>query len=109
SIRAIARGLGRAPSTVQRELRRQQGVQYRTRALLRRRERIARPGRRGRLCDYDPRRAQREAERRASLAAARWSKLATSPRLRERVQALLEEEYSPEQVAASLKMEFPDE
>jgi IS30 family transposase len=110
SIRKIAAGLGRAPSTVLRELRRQRGPQYRTRALIRRH---AGPRGRGRpqirACDYEPRKAQREAERRASIAAARPRKLADSPRLRERVQALLEEDYSPEQVAASLRMEFPDE
>jgi IS30 family transposase len=112
SIRQIAAGLGRAPSTVQRELRRQQGPHYRTRALLRRRTRTranprGRPPIRG--CGYHPRKAQRDAERAASAAAARPGKLASSPRLRERVQALLEEDYSPEQVAASLRMEFPDD
>lgn len=109
SIREIARDLGRSPSTVQRELRRQNGPQYRTRGLLRRRDRRGRGRPRTRVCAYEPRRAQREAEHRASAAARRSSKLATRPRLRQRVQALLEEDYSPEQVAASLRMEFPDE
>jgi transposase, IS30 family len=108
SIRQIAAGLGRAPSTVHRELRRHHGPQYRTRALIRGRTRTrGRPPIRG--CAYDPRKAQRNAERAASAAAARRRKLASSPRLRERVQALLEEDYSPEQVAASLRMEFPED
>jgi transposase len=95
SIRAIASGLGRAPSTVLRELRRQRGSQFRTRALLRQRGRATRGRPRTGPCGYDPRRAQREAEVRASAAAQRPSKLATHPRLRERVQALLEDDYSP--------------
>ena len=105
SIRRIAVGLGRSPSTVQRELRRSTAFQYRTRALVRRgRRRRGRPRTRW---DYSPRTAQREAERRASAAASRPRKLAGNPRLRARVQELLEEDYSPEQVAAQVRMEFP--
>jgi len=55
---------------------------------------------------------------RASMAQARaqWrarrpqvGKLAGNPRLREEVQKRLEEEHSPEQIAARLKIDFPDD
>lgn len=72
SIRQIAAGLGRAPSTVLRELRRQRGPQYRTGALIRRSTGPRGRGRpRTRRCDYQPRKAQRDAERAASAAATR--------------------------------------
>ena len=109
SIRAIAAGLRRSPSTVQRELRRNTGQQYRTRALIRRQGRgRGRPRTAG--WDYSPRKAQRNAELRASAAASsKIRKLAGSPRLRERVQDLLEEDYSPEQIAAQVKMDHPED
>jgi len=58
----------------------------------------------------------RQPKYRASMAQARaqWrarrpqtSKLADTPRLRAQVQTWLEEEHSPEQIAARLKMDFP--
>ena len=84
SFRAIARGLGRSPSTISREVG---GV----------------AGRAG----Y---RATR-AEDRACLAAQRPKpgKLARSPRLRRAVVALLERRFSPQQISARLKLEFPDD
>lgn len=51
--------------------------------------------------------AQLAADQRAKRA--RGGKLAASPRLRKRVQELLEEEFSPEQITAQLRMEFPDD
>jgi IS30 family transposase len=87
-VREVARLIGRHPSTVSRELRRNVSV---------RRPRV-----------YRPRTAQDKAERRA--CRPKTSKLAGSPRLREEVQRrLTEEEHSPEQIAASLRREFPDD
>ena len=103
SIRAIARRVGRAPSTVQRELRRNMTQHYRTQAVLRRRG--GRP--RSRPSDYRPHRAQQRAD------GATWrftaAKLATNEPLRAEVQARLERRESPEQIAQRLKMDFPDD
>ncbi len=104
SIRKIARGMGRTPSTVLREIRRNSPDRYRSRRLQR--LAAASTGRRG----YCPVRAQRRAERVASAAAAdRPRKIGANPVLRDRIQELLEEDYSPEQVAAQLRLEHPDE
>jgi IS30 family transposase len=102
SIRLIARSLGRAPSTVMRELRRNMRQQYRTRSRLE-----GRPGRhRTRPWEYRPSLAQR----RADLMAARPkpAKLATNPELRDLVQAKLWEKLSPRQAARELRCEFPN-
>ena len=101
SIRCIAKGLGRAPSTVLRELRRNMRHRYRTQGLLR-----AHGGLRRMLpWDYRPSLAQQ----RADLMATRPkpAKLATNRLLRELVQAKLKEQLSPEQIAAQLRREFP--
>jgi transposase, IS30 family len=84
SFRAIARRLGRAASTVSREVG---GVR----------------GRRG----Y---RATR-AEDLAGLAARRPkpAKLASNQRLRRRVQQLLCERFSPQQISARLRLDYPDD
>ena len=84
SFRAIARRIGRAPSTVSREVG---GV-----------------GGRGRY------RATR-ADDLACLAARRpkRSKLAASPRLRRAVTGLLERRCSPQQISARLRLEYPDD
>ena len=84
-VREIARLIGRHPSTVSRELRRNCSVR--------------RPRR------YRPRAAQDRAERRARRP--KISKLAACPRLHEEVQRRLSDEHSPEQIAASLRHEFP--
>ena len=85
SFRAIARALGRAPSTVSREVNANGGrAEYR--------------GWRAHL------RAARQA-RRPKLA-----KLAACPRLRHQVETwLVEELWSPAQIAAQLRVEFPDD
>jgi IS30 family transposase len=84
-VRAIATELGRPPSTISRELRRNaepEGGQYRPFAAQRRAaERRARPGR---------------------------GKLLADPQLQEYVQARLGQDWSPEQIAAALRREFPD-
>jgi transposase, IS30 family len=84
SFRAIARRLGRAPSTVSREVGGVEG--------------------RGRY------RATR-ADDRACLAARRpkVSKLARSRRLRRAVVGMLEQRFSPQQISARLRREFPDD
>ncbi len=96
SLRGIARAIGRAPSTVSRELRRN-----------------GRPPDRGREAatsraswDYRPTLAQRRAERWASRPKA--AKLATNRPLRDLVQGQLQRRLSPEQVAAFLRRRFPD-
>jgi transposase, IS30 family len=85
SLRAIARRIGRAPSTVSREVR-------------------ANGGRRR----YRGWRAHRRA---ADLARRpKVAKLAACPRLRAQVEAWLEDElWSPTQISAQLQVEFPDD
>jgi transposase, IS30 family len=84
SFRAIARRLGRAPSTVSREVG---GVR------ARRRYRATR------------------ADDRACLAALRpkRSKLACNPKLRQAVSEMLCQRFSPQQISARLKRDYPDD
>jgi IS30 family transposase len=102
SIRFIARSLGRAPSTVLRELHRNMSQQYRTRSRLE-----GRPGKhRTRPWEYRPSLAQRRADSRA--ARPKPAKLATNSELRDLVQAKLWERLSPRQTARELRSEFPN-
>jgi IS30 family transposase len=102
SIRRMAHGLGRAPSTVQRELRRNMQQPYRVRLGM-----IPHRGRAWSLrWDYRPSLAQRRAERRA--ARPKLAKLATNEPLRRLVQGKLKERLSPRQVATELRADFPD-
>src|SRR5687768_10323358 len=86
TIRTIARGLGRAPSTISRELRRnadrRDGVYRATMAHALAFERASRP---------------------------KPAKLATNLALREIVQDDLRRRYSPEQIAGRLRRRFPDQ
>ena len=84
SFRVIARRIGRAPSTVSREVGGSSG---------RRRYRAT------------------SADDRACLAARRpkHSKLVASPRLRRAVCELLERRFSPQQISARLRLEHPDD
>jgi IS30 family transposase len=84
SLAAIARGMGRPTSTVARE--------------------VARNGGRGRYQVF-------AAERRAQEQAARpkATKFASSPRLTAQVSAWLLRRWSPQQIAARLREEFPDD
>jgi IS30 family transposase len=84
SSRAIARRLGRAPSTVSRELARNGGRQR-----------------------YRAQRADAAADRRA--ARPKPSKLAVEPRLRAVVEAKLGLCWSPEQIAGWLRVAYPDD
>jgi transposase, IS30 family len=84
SFRAIARRIGRAPSTVSREV--------------------------GGVAGRSGYRATR-ADDRACRAAARpkRSKLACNARLRRAVTGMLERRFSPQQISATLKREHPDD
>jgi IS30 family transposase len=86
TVRQVATRLGRAPSTISRELRR--NVQVRT----------------GR---YEPARADRLAWERQRRPKP--SKLSRSPELRKVVQAMLAKRYSPDQVSGRLRLEHPDD
>jgi len=100
SVRAIAASIGRAPSTVSRELAQHMRHRY-----------IRVPGgpgrHRTRAWDYSPHLAQRRAD--AAAARPKAAKLAENDRLRCEVQDRLEDEHSPEQIAARLRVDFPDE
>jgi len=85
SIRAIARELGRAPSTISRE--------------------ITDNGSRTQPYRASTAHASAEKSRRRPKA----TKLAGNDRLRDQVQAWLLERYSPQQIAARLVLEFPDD
>ena len=99
SIRLIARSLGRAPSTVQRELRlNMRHQQYRRRSQHGVRAR--------KPWNYRPNLAQLRAEfmeRRPKSA-----NLATNLELRELVQAKLKDRLSPQQISVELRHELPD-
>jgi transposase, IS30 family len=86
-VREIARGLGRDPSTISRELRR--------------------VGTGGRGGPYRASVAQADADRKARRPKA--AKLATNLVLRREVQARLEHNHSPEQIAWGLRDDFPDQ
>jgi IS30 family transposase len=106
SIRSIARGLGRAPSTVMREIEKNGRTRMapgRYRALHRfgvnRGGWDARSG-------YSASLAQQRTEARARRPKA--GKLARCPALCAQVQALLVKKYSPEQIAGVLATTYPD-
>jgi transposase, IS30 family len=99
SIHLIARSLGRAPSTVWRELRRNM-----RRQRYRARPRLGRPV--TEPCSYRPSNAQRQAEHRSRRPKP--AKLATNLVLRQLVQAKLEQRLSPKQISVELRKEFPD-
>jgi IS30 family transposase len=83
-VRAIAREIGRHPSTISRELKRARGTR-----------------------GYRAGMAQTHADR--GRRGPRNAKLATNLRLRREVQDRLERHDSPEQIAGRLKIDFPDE
>ena len=98
SIRAIAMSIGRWPSTVYRELRRNMRHQK-----YRARHQHGRP--RTQPWNYRPSLAQERARRLASRP--KRAKLAANARLRKLVQSKLRAKLSPEQIAAQLRLEFP--
>jgi len=85
SMRAIARGLGRSPSTISRELARNAG----------------------RTGGYRATTAHALAYERASRPKP--AKLVVNRRLRARVEEDLRRRYSPEQIAGRLRRQFPDD
>jgi IS30 family transposase len=87
-VRAIARALGRDPSTISRELRRNCGYRGKYRAST----------------------AQQRADHNARAGGrARRAKLATNLRLRMEVQTRLRKHHSPEQIARRLREDYPDD
>ena len=88
SIRSIAKALGRAPSTVSREVRRH-GGKYHPRERYRARTADGRAWKRARR--------------------AKRCRLALNHRLQELVAGKLQLDWSPEQISAWLKMQFPDD
>ncbi len=105
SIRRIAKALGRAPSTVLRELRPNMRHQlYRSRSRLK-----ASPvgGRRTQPWNYRPSLAQERAKRLGSRP--KTAKLAKNAVLRDLVQAKLVKKLSPEQISRQLRKKFPND
>ena len=100
STRGIAARIGRAPSTVSREIK-----------LNLHHQRYGRPGTRGMArrapWNYSPHRAQLRADKNATRATP--AKLATNLRLRTEVQDRLKENHSPEQISQRLREDFPDD
>jgi IS30 family transposase len=84
SVRAIAAELGRSPSTISREIRRNRH-----------------PGN----GQYRPHAAQARAD--ARRPRPKTGKIAATPELRQAVQGRLEMEWSPEQISNSLLAQFP--
>ncbi|MDH6711443.1 IS30 family transposase [Kitasatospora sp. MAA19] len=89
SIRAIAAELGRSPSTVSREIRRNGSLW------------------RGTELAYRPHAAQARAD--ARRPRPKPGKISQCPRLRDYVQERLERHWSPEQIAHQLRRDFPDD
>ena len=105
---AIAAGLGRSTSTITREVkanmrhRRSRWVGYQGRLVG-----IDWARDWARDWEYSPSRAQRVAD--AALAKPKSTRLAQNTRLRREVQDRLGLGHSPEQIAARLRQDFPDE
>ncbi len=100
SIRRIAEAMGRAPSTVLRELRHNMRHQlYRSRSPF--------SQRRSRPWNYRPSAAHERMKRLASRP--KTAKLAKNAQLRDLVQAKLVEKLSPEQISRQLRRQFPDD
>jgi IS30 family transposase len=88
SLRVIAAELGRSPSTVSREIRRNGAGGTRER------------------WHYRPFAAQARADARRPRPKPR--KILHTPELHEAVQAMLEEKWSPQQICHALRAQFPD-
>lgn len=98
SIRSIARGIGKQPSTVLREIRANMFHQkYRSRGRV---DGTA-PGRPPTHWRYSPHLAQKRADQNASRPKV--AKLAANERLRKEVESRLKKKASPEQIANRLR------
>ena len=106
SVRAIARRLGRAPSTISREIRNNSKPSHN---LYRPQYRFGAPWRGGpeRRPAYKPSAAQSRSQRRARRP--KLGKLAGNEQLRTEVQTRLDQQHSPEQIAVRLRWDFPDD
>jgi transposase, IS30 family len=106
SVRNIARRLGRAPSTISREIKHNSSA---GRGLYRPQYRFGASWRGGpeRKPRYKPSAAQARSQRRARRP--KFGKLAGNERLRTEVQTRLDEQHSPEQIAVRLRLDFPDD
>ncbi len=109
SLRSIAARLGRAPSTIKRELDKNVRNRYDgRRSGYRRKEAFgARQSGNCSVVNYDALGAQESAHRRARRPKQR--RLAVSGTLREQVQTRLHQRHSPTQIARRLRREFPDQ
>lgn len=106
SIRSMAARLGRAPSTIMREIA-HNGVMRGHVGRYRARYRFgARQAGRDATSGYSARIAQRRSEHRARRP--KTGKLGRCEQLRTQVQALLVNKYSPEQIAGVLTATYPD-
>lgn len=105
SIRKIAAELGRAPSTVMREIDRNAFSYSRYRQQYR--FGASKVGSRDGKPRYNAAGAQARAQQRAGRA--RPGKLALHEALRDEVQARLKDKCSPEQIARRLPLDFPDD
>ncbi|MFD3876217.1 IS30 family transposase [Streptomyces sp. NPDC058623] len=85
TVRAIAAELGRSPSTVSREVRRNRHPEN---------------------GQYRPHAAQARAD--ARRPRPKLGKIGQNPKLRAAIQAGLDERWSPEQICQSLRSQFPD-
>lgn len=104
SLRQIARRIGRHPSTVSRELRRNMRHQYRTPDRLKN-STMGRP----RLLPWDYRASVAHTRADGRAARPKKAKLATNRRLHDEVQARLNERLSPKQISVELVQDFPDD
>jgi transposase, IS30 family len=104
SIRAIARSIGRQPSTVMRELARNMDSRYRRRLSD---GTVKEPTPAHGWRAYRPTVAQQHAD--ANSARPKVTLLATNKRLRLEVQARLKRKDSPEQISNRLRIDFPDD
>jgi IS30 family transposase len=105
SIRSIADRLGRAPSTIMREIDRNAFSYGRYRA--RHRFGASRHGGWETKPRYRATGAQARTQDRARRPKA--GKLALNEKLRDEVQTRLKDEHSPEQIARRLRLDFPDD
>jgi IS30 family transposase len=105
SYRQIARDIGRAPSTVWRELQRNLHChqRYRPRCEVD----GVHESRRMTPIRYSPSKAQKRADFKASRPKP--AKLALSSRLHDEVQTRLKAKNSPEQISRRLRLDFPDD